>query len=110
MHLFGTRKNPKKRIKSGSNPVTPTKYRRGFLLCGIFVIEPLTFKDGHLGELVHPRGHFHLGRTLCHGELCLGQGGLILHRGSSFSRLYLSRLGGIVYLPGVGNTFLSSAT
>ena len=28
----------------GSNPATPTKYRRGYVLCGIFVIEPISFK------------------------------------------------------------------
>ena len=44
-----------------------------------------------------------LRHTLYLGGLSLGRGGLILHRGSSFGRLYLSRLGGLVYLSGVGN-------
>ena len=48
-------------------------------------------------------GRCHFGRTLYHGGIRLGRGGLILHRGSSFDRLYFSRLRGIVYLPGVRN-------
>ena len=41
--------------------------------------------------------------VLVFGSLRLGRGGLILHRGNSFGRLYLSRLGGVAYIPGVGN-------
>ena len=42
--------------------------------------------------------------SFCHGSLRLGRGGLILHRGTGFDRLHFSRLGGLVYLPSVGNT------
>src|SRR5699024_7333278 len=35
--------------------------------------------------------------------LRLGRGGLILRRRIDFDRFHLSRLGGIVYLPSVGN-------
>lgn len=41
--------------------------------------------------------------VLVFGSLLLGLGGLILHRKSSFGRLYFSRLGGIVYISTVGN-------
>ena len=44
-----------------------------------------------------------LRRTLYHGGLRLGRDGLILHRGIGFDRLHLSRLGGLVHLPSVGN-------
>ena len=37
------------------------------------------------------------------GASALAVGGLILHRKSSFGRLYFSRLGGIVYISTVGN-------
>lgn len=47
---------------------------------------------------------FALFAALILGSLRLGRGGLILRRRSSFSRRCLSRRGGIVYLPGVGNT------
>lgn len=43
------------------------------------------------------------GAPLSFGASALAGGGLILRQGSSFSRLYLSLLGGIVYLPSVGN-------
>lgn len=51
-----------------------------------------------------------LRRTLYLGGLRLGWGGLILHRGSSFGRLHLSRLGGLSTFPASGILFLSSAT
>ena len=40
----------------------------------------------------------------CDRGLRLGWGGLILHCGSSFGRLYFFGSGGTVYLPGVGET------
>ena len=55
-------------------------------------------------QLLRRRGLYHLGRIFYHGDLRLGRGGLILHRGSSFVRLYFSRLGRIVHFPSVGNT------
>ena len=56
-----------------------------------------------LNGLFRRRGRYHLERIFYHGSLRLGRGGLILHRGIGFDRLNLSRLGGLVYLPGVGN-------
>ena len=44
------------------------------------------------------------------GGLCPGRGGLILHWGSSFDRLHLSRLGSSSTFPVSGIFFLSSAT
>ena len=43
------------------------------------------------------------------GGIRLGRGGLIPHRGISFDRLYLSRLGGSSACPASGIFFLSSA-
>ena len=54
-------------------------------------------------RLLRRRGRCHFGRTLYHGGIRLGRGGLILHRGIGFDRFHLSQLGGLVYLPSVGN-------
>ena len=59
---------------------------------------------GLLLVLARLRCTLHRRSILFFGSLRLGRGGLILHRGSSFGRLYLSRLGGLVYLLSVGNT------
>jgi len=59
---------------------------------------------GLLLVLARRRTRFRRSRSiLIFWGLRLGRGGLNLHRGSSFGRLYLSRLGGLVYLPSVGN-------